>query len=212
MIQAWMDEMASADLSLSTMRARQSTISSLCTWLVKRNVLPINPVLKLDRPPQRREAPKQVPGPGIMDALIGAARARRRPRDLAIFLILRYTGMRRDSVATLRVRHIDHEWGIRNVRVKGGKTRDIPLPAAVTQCLQSFIDQVVSKEAGTVTGGHADLLVNVGPSAPGQGAPPDDREKRLAPVQDVRPADRLSAAQAARPPSRRGDGGVRAAR
>jgi site-specific recombinase XerD len=132
-VQAWMDEMASADLSLSTMRARQSTVSSLCTWLVKRNVLSTNPVLQLDRPPQRREAPKQVPGPAIMDALVQAARARRRPRDVAIFLILRYTGMRRDSVATLRVRHLDAEWGIRNVRVKGGKTRDIPLPAAVTQ-------------------------------------------------------------------------------
>ena len=58
--------------------------------------------------------------------------------------------MRRDSVATLRVRHIDPEWGIRNVRVKGGKTRDIPLPAAVTQYLQAFIDQVLSTEAGTI--------------------------------------------------------------
>ena len=149
-VQAWMDEMASADLSLSTMRARQSTVSSLCTWLVKRNVLSTNPVLQLDRPPQRREAPKQVPGPAIMDALVQAARSRRRPRDVAIFLILRYTGMRRDSVATLRVRHLDAEWGIRNVRVKGGKTRDIPLPAAVTQYLQAFIDQVLSTEAGPI--------------------------------------------------------------
>jgi site-specific recombinase XerC len=97
-----MDDMASADLSRSTMRVRQSTLSSLCTWLVKPSVLSMNPVLKLDRPPQRREVPKQIPGPGIMDALIQAARARRRPRDLAIFLILRFTGMRRNSVATLR--------------------------------------------------------------------------------------------------------------
>src|SRR5262245_18744181 len=80
-----------------------------------------------------------------------AARARKRPCDLAIFLIQRYTGMRRDSVATLRVRNIDAEWGIRNVRVKGGKTRDIPLPAAVTQYLQAFIDQVLVKEARTIT-------------------------------------------------------------
>ena len=32
-VQAWMVEMASADLSLSTMRTRRSTASSLCTWL-----------------------------------------------------------------------------------------------------------------------------------------------------------------------------------
>ena len=78
--------------------------------------------------------------------------------------------MRRDSVATLRVRNVDPEWGIRNVRVKGGKTRDIPLPAAVTQYLQAFIEQVLSKEIGTIDPGHADLLVDLGPSAPRQGA------------------------------------------
>jgi hypothetical protein len=61
------------------MRARQSTLSSLCAWLVKRSVLSVNPVSQLDRPPHSREAPKQVPGPAIMDALIHAAKERRRP-------------------------------------------------------------------------------------------------------------------------------------
>jgi hypothetical protein len=27
-----------------------------------------------------------------------------------------------------RLQHLDPEWGLRNVRVKGGKTRDISLP------------------------------------------------------------------------------------
>ena len=100
-------------------------------------MLVANPVAKLERPPHRREPPKQVPGPAIMDALVEAAKTRRRPRDVAIFLILRYTGMRRESVATLRVRHLDGEWGLRGVRVKGGKTRDIPLPAVVMKFLQT---------------------------------------------------------------------------
>jgi site-specific recombinase XerC len=59
-IQAWMDDMASADLALSTMRVRQSTLSSLCQWLVKHDHLATNPE---------------------------AAKARRRPRDVAIFSI-----------------------------------------------------------------------------------------------------------------------------
>ena len=137
-IQAWMDAMASADLALSTMRTRQSTLSSLCAWLVKRGLLPANPVNQLDRPPHRQEAPTQVPGPAIMDALIQAAKQRQRPRDLAILSVLRYTGMRRESVATLRVRHLDPDWGLRNVRVKGGKTCDIPLPQVVTKFLQTY--------------------------------------------------------------------------
>src|SRR5713226_6774233 len=61
-IQAWMDHMAGADLALEIMRMRQSVLSSFCGWLVKRGVLPSNPVARLDRPPHRREAPKQVPG------------------------------------------------------------------------------------------------------------------------------------------------------
>jgi site-specific recombinase XerC len=88
-VQAWMDQMAAADLALSTMRARQSTLSSLCAWLVKRESLAENPVAKLDRPRYERTAPRQVPGAELMDTLITAAKRRKRPRDIAIFLILR---------------------------------------------------------------------------------------------------------------------------
>jgi site-specific recombinase XerD len=146
-----MDAMAAADLALATLRARQSTLSSFCAWLVKRGPLVANPVAQMDRSPHRREAPRQVPGSAIMDALIEAAKQRKRMRDLALFLILRYTGMRRESVATLRVRNIDGHWGLRNVAVKGGKTRDIPLPAVVTQFLQGYVDRMVAPAVGTLT-------------------------------------------------------------
>ena len=150
-VQAWMDAMAAADLALATLRARQSTLSSFCAWLVKRGPLVANPVAQMDRPPHRREAPRQVPGSAIMDALIEAAKQRKRMRDLALFLILRYTGMRCESVATPRVRNIDAHWGLRNVAVKGGKTRDIPLPAVVTQFLQGYVDRMVAPAVGTLT-------------------------------------------------------------
>src|SRR5438876_11131071 len=145
-IQAWMDGMAGSDLALNTMRVRQSTLSSFCAWLVKRDVLAANPVAKLERPPHHREPPMQVPGTAMMDALVDAAKARRRPRDVAIFLILRYTGMRRESVATLRLQHLDGTWGLRGVRVKGGKTRDIPLPPAVMQFLGAYVQRVLDKQ------------------------------------------------------------------
>jgi len=150
-IQAWMDDMAATDLALSTMRVRQSTLSSFCTWLVKREVLAANPVARLERPPHHREPPKQVPGSAIMDALVEAAKARRRPRDVAIFSILRFSGNRRESVATLQVRHLDGTWGLRGVRVKGGKTRDIPLPAAVMAFLEAYVQRVLAKEVEQVS-------------------------------------------------------------
>ena len=53
--------------------------------------------------------------------------------------------MRRESVATLRVGTSTPTWGLRNVRVKGGKTRDIPLPPAVTQFLQAYVERVLAR-------------------------------------------------------------------
>lgn len=150
-IQDWMDEMAARDLTLGTMRIRQSTLSSFCTWLVKRDALQANPITGMDRPPHRIEPPKQVPTPGLMDALIEVARKRQRPRDVAIFLILRFTGMRRESVATLQARHLDALWGLRRVRVKGGRTRDIPLPEPVMRYLHAYVEQCVAPAVGTLT-------------------------------------------------------------
>src|SRR5260370_21584650 len=150
MIQAWMDDMAATDLALSTMRVRQSVVSSFCMWLVKPEVLAANPVARLERPPHHREPPKQVPGSSIMDALVEAAKARRRPRDVAIFLILRYTGMRREALATLQVHHLDGTWGLRGVRVKGGKTRDIPGPSAGMTFLEVYVERVLRREVEPV--------------------------------------------------------------
>jgi integrase/recombinase XerC len=150
-VQQWMDDMAAHDLALSTMRTRQAILSSFCAWLVKRQILTANPVATLDRPPHRSEPPAQVPSGALMDALIAAAHRRQRPRDLALFLILRYSGMRRESVATLQVRHLDGTWGLRGVLVKGGRTRDIPLPTAVMDCLWTYVEQVVRHQDAGLT-------------------------------------------------------------
>jgi integrase/recombinase XerC len=71
---------------------------------------------------------------------------------MALFLILRYTGMRRESVASLRVRHLDPSWGLRGVYTKGGKTRDIPLPSVVMKFLHTYVDLVLAPEVGELTG------------------------------------------------------------
>ena len=106
---------------------------------------------KLDRPRYERTPPKQVPGTELMDALVAAAKERTRPRDIAVFMILRYTGMRRESVASLRVRHLDADWGLRGVHVKGGKTRDIPVPSMGMKFLPTYVERVLKPEVGELT-------------------------------------------------------------
>jgi len=93
MIQAWMDDMAGYDLAINTLRCRQATLASFCSWLVKRGLLTANPILRMDRPPHQRVLPA-VPGLALMDALVCAARERGRPRDVALFLLLRHTTIR----------------------------------------------------------------------------------------------------------------------
>ena len=156
-----------------------------------------NPVAKMDRPPHRSEPPTQVPSGTLMDALIDAARRRQRPRDMAIFLILRYSGMRRESVATLRVRHLDETWGLRGVLVKGGRTRDIPLPRAVMEFLWAYVEQVLEPTGVSARCGHAVVLVHVGTARHRQDAATHDGEEHLAAVQGIWPDDRRADVEAA---------------
>ncbi len=82
-----------------------------------------------------------------MDAVI----KRGRPRDIGMFLILRYTGMRRESVATLKVKHLDRTGWLRGVVVKGGTTHDIPVPEPVIAYLLTYAREVLPSIAGNVT-------------------------------------------------------------
>ena len=150
-LRAWMAHMAARGLARGTMRVRQSAVSSFCIWLVKRDLLPTNPIEKVDRPKVDRKLPRGVPESTLMDALVAAARRRGRPRDIAMFLILRYTGMRRDSVATLMVKHLDASGWLRGVRVKGGATADIPVPARVMRFLLDYVKTVLPDMVGEVT-------------------------------------------------------------
>jgi site-specific recombinase XerD len=86
-----------------------------------------------------------------MHALVQAAKERGRPRDVALFLLLRFTGMRREAMATLRVGHLDSTWGLRGVCTKGGKLRDVPLPAVVMRFLHVYVQGVLTAELGKVT-------------------------------------------------------------
>lgn len=125
-----------------------------------------------------------------------AARERHRSRDVAIFLILRYTGMRQESVATLRVRNLYTNWGLRGVVMKGGKTRDVPLPAPVMEVSARLRARRPGQSVERSHARHAAVLVNVGNSTTRNGPCADDWKEYLAPEQGVRTTHRLSDAEA----------------
>jgi site-specific recombinase XerD len=151
MIHARMTAMAGKGLKPSTIRVRQATVSSFCRWLVQREFLPANPVWKCDRPKVERDVPRGVPSSELMNRLLDAAIARGRRRDIAVLLPLRFTGMRRESIATLRVKQVDPMGWFRDVREKGGRTRDIPVPLPVIEYLLLYIKEELPKFAEEVT-------------------------------------------------------------
>ena len=104
---------------------------------------------------------------------------------VAIFSILRYTGMRRESVATLRMYHLDGEWGLRRVPVKGGKTRDIPLPSVVMQFLHVYVERVLATQMGTVGPDTPLFWSTWGRRAGGKTRAPMTGKNTLATVQGV---------------------------
>ena len=71
--------------------------------------------------------------------------------QLALKLQLYGWDTSRESVTSLRVRNLAPGWGLRGVVVKGGKTRDIPLPSVVIQYLEQYVENVVAKENGPLT-------------------------------------------------------------
>jgi site-specific recombinase XerC len=196
-IQCWMDDMAGTDLALSTMRSRQSALSSFCGWLVKRGVLSANPVAQMDRPPHRPKAPEQVPGSAIMDALVEAAKQRKRPRDVAVFLILRYSGMRRESVC--HPAGASPRWAVGVAKRVGQGRQETGCPPPLSSYGVSA--RVCGAGAGQ-TGregrpGHATVLVDVGAPDRWKDAGADDGEEHLAPLQGVRSAHWLPDAETA---------------
>src|SRR5262245_6390375 len=81
--------------------------------------------------------------------------------------------MRREFVATLRVGHREPTWDLRGVRVKGGKTRDIPLPAAVMTFPVGYVEEVTRRRR-RCSGPH------MGAPHHRQNASADDRQKPVA--------------------------------
>jgi integrase len=79
----------------------------------------------------------------------------------SLFLVLRFTGMRRESVSSLRVRNLASGSGLRGVVVKGGKTRDIPLPDVVVQVLNINEIELVAPTGFEPVFGHGRVFATL---------------------------------------------------
>ena len=73
------------------------------------------------------------------------------PLAVAIFQASQHRN--KAPLAALRVRNLDPEWGLRGVRVKGGKAQDVPLPGTVSRFLGAYVERVLGRECENLAGG-----------------------------------------------------------
>lgn len=133
-------------LGKASLARRLSSLSSWYRYLVSNDIAATNPVLAVDRPDVDRDASATVGLSAIeVTAFMRAARAdrgRTARRDAALLGMLAELGLRVGEVLALDLDDFRHNRGHRTVRVagKGGKIRELPIPAPLARDLDTYLD------------------------------------------------------------------------
>lgn len=142
---AWRKRLEARGLSGSTIRRKLSALSSLFEFLCESNAVLANPVDGVKRPKADLNEGK-TPALGDHQArrLLAAPPADgvKGLRDRAILSVLLYHGLRREELASLRVRDIETRRGVPHLRVrgKGSKIRFVPLHPASQEHLHAYLE------------------------------------------------------------------------
>lgn len=136
-----------SELSATSTARRLSVISSWYAYLVSNEIVGCNPVVAVDRPEVNHD---HSPTVGLTGAQVGefmrAARAATGPaalRDAALLAMLAELGLRVGEALKLNVGDLRYNLGHRTVTVagKGGKRRELPIPAPLARDLDAYLNQ-----------------------------------------------------------------------
>lgn len=153
------DAYAAAQLGAVVSSSAARKLSALSSWyryLVSNDVTATNPIEAIDRPTVNRDASPTVglTGPQVatfMRTACGAAGPAAR-RDAALLGMLAELGLRVSEALGLDLADLRHNRGHRTVRVrgKGGKTRELPVPAPLGRDLDAYLEERAAAEGVTV--------------------------------------------------------------
>lgn len=127
--------------STSTAR-RLSVLSSWYGYLMSNAVADCNPVVAVDRPTVDRDGSATVGlSSGEVTQFMRTARAQASRRDVALLGMLAELGLRVGEALALDLDHLRHNRGHRTVVVhgKGGKVRELPIPAPLGRDLDTYL-------------------------------------------------------------------------
>ena len=142
---AWRTDLEGRQLAGSTVRRKLAALSSLFEFLCDANAVPTNPVKGVKRPRVESYEGK-TPALGDHQAklllLAPDTVTLKGKRDRAILSVFLFHGLRREEVATLKVKDVRELRGVKHLRVhgKGGKLRNVPLHPGTAQLINDYLE------------------------------------------------------------------------
>ena len=142
---AWRKDLEARELAGSTVRRKLAALSSLFEFLCDANAVPTNPVKGVKRPRvESYEGRTPALGDHQAKALLLAPdpETLKGKRDRAILSVFLFHGLRREEVASLKVKDIRELRGVKHLRVhgKGGKLRNVPLHPGTAELVTDYLE------------------------------------------------------------------------
>lgn len=131
-------------ISARTMDMRLSAMSSFCRWLVRRDLIASNPVLKVPRPKIEKKLPQfytEAAVDNYFDRTLDTAGDFKALRSRMIMLMLYSTGMRRAELCGLKEKDFDPSREVLRIFGKGAKWREIPVPSLICQEIVLYLEE-----------------------------------------------------------------------
>lgn len=140
-IRSWMVELLALDVSPRSIRRKLSTLKTYFKFLLLRNHLTHNPMLKVTAPKVGKRLPVYVQIGALEELLENVTFSDdfRGTRDRMIIELLYNTGMRRAELIGLKLADIDFQRARLKVLGKGNKERLIPFGPNLAKNLQEYL-------------------------------------------------------------------------
>lgn len=136
---AFLDKRIDRSRSPSTVASIHSALNGLFSWLYLDEEIGTNPMLRVKRP--RRLRPEDVEvvtvSRGGVEKMLAGTEGW---QEFLCLSVLAYTGIRRESAARLRSKHVDLVEGTYSVTEKGGKFAVKPMPWELLEILRAAVE------------------------------------------------------------------------
>lgn len=140
-IRSWIVELLSEDLSPRSVRRKLSALKNYCRFLIKRQILKQDPMLKVIFPKIGKKLPVVVHSTHLKSLFEKIDFDEDYPagRDWMVIELLYSTGMRRSELIGLKLKDVDHAKRQFLVLGKGSKERLIPFGQSLANNLEQYL-------------------------------------------------------------------------